>query len=296
MTLTKRGLVALDLSTLDDRLLSYSKLFARLLALDKLTFIHVIPTINLTETTTDLPSAIAPLEMKISQRVETQIRKKLDQQFSDKEKELELNVKILEGSPYQSIIEWTKTNDLDLLITGRKKKSEGSGITARRIAQRTECNVLFVPENAVDIPSKVLVPIDFSAHSARALQTALNLKYVIPSLEIVAVNVIEMLSKEYYLGVAHTPVYRDQLLAKNHEAYDSFLKEHQIKKEDIRIFFLENAENNTANQLYHYTKDQGYNLVIMGASGHSVFENFLYGSITERLVDLCCDIPVFVVR
>lgn len=292
----KQGLIALDLSEMDDQLLNYSKLFARLLALDKLTFIHVIPNFYFQESSNEATVVAVSDTKKIEQRVKSLIRKRVHQKFSNKDGELELIINTLEGSPYKRIIDWTKKNEVDLLITGRKKKSEGSGLTARRIAQRTDCNVLFVSENAKETPSKVMVPIDFSENSAHALQAVLNLKYVLPELEIVAVNVIEMLPSDYYLGFAQNPVYRDNFLARHHRAYGNFMEEYKIKKENIRIVFLENKRRNAAYELKDYAEDNGFDLVMMGAKGHSVFENFLYGSITERFVDLCCDIPVFVVR
>ena len=292
----KQGLIALDLSEMDDQLLNYSKLFARLLALDKLTFIHVIPNFYFQEPSNEATVVGGTDAMKIEQRVKSLIRKRVHQKFPNKDEELELIIETLEGSPYKRIIDWTKKNEVDLLITGRKKKSEGSGLTARRIAQRTDCHVLFVPEKAKNMPSKVMVPIDFSENSAHALKAALNLKYVIPELEIVAVNVIEMLPNDYYLGFAQNPVYRDNFLARHHRAYETFIEKYKIKNEHIRIAFLENKQRNAAYELKDYAQDNGFDLVMMGAKGHSVFENFLYGSITERFVDFCCDIPVFVVR
>jgi len=294
MILIKQALVAVDLSKMDNQLLSYSDQFSSLLNLDKIHFVHVIPNfLGRPEISFAEDNSVATA---IDDRVKTLIQKKIKQQFSNDEKNPDLVVDVLEGSPYDKILNYTNDKEVDLLITGHKKKSEASGLTARRIAQQAGCHVLFVTEKAKAVPDKILVPIDFSKNSANALQAALNFKKIIPEIEITAVKVIQMLPVDYHLDFNTNPVYKEAFLVKTQKEYISFIKKYEIAEEALDIVFLENMNFNAARQIHNYAIDKNFDLVIMGAKGHSTFENFLYGSVTELLVDLCEDIPVFVVR
>lgn len=296
MNLIKQVLVALDLSEIDDQLLRYSKLFSNILDLERIRFVHVIPNYFSQEGSEIFLAGEGPISVAIHEKVKTLIQKKVNQQFSNHGKEIELVVDILEGTPYNQIEELTNNQQIDLLITGRKKKSEGSGITARRVAQRASCHVLFVPENANQSPSKILVPIDFSENAAQALKAALSFKKIIPGLEVTAVNIIEMLPLDYHLDFNQDPILKETFLVRSQKAYASFIEQHEISEQELNIFFLENQNYNVARQLHDYAIDKDFDLVLMGAKGHSISEKFLYGSVTERLVDFSNDIPVFIVR
>ena len=59
-----------------------------------------------------------------------------------------------------------------MLVVGKKEVSEGSGITARRVARNAACNILFLPVNSFQEVEHLIVPIDFSSNSLQALHTA----------------------------------------------------------------------------------------------------------------------------
>ena len=85
-------------------------------------------------------------------------------------KGIDLSIEVREGAPYEKLIHWTDVKDVDLLVVGQKQTSEGSGITAKRVARKSKCNVLFIPEKASSDISNILVPIDFSDNSAKAFK------------------------------------------------------------------------------------------------------------------------------
>lgn len=63
---------------------------------------------------------------------------------------------------------------LDVVVVGRRLPSEQVGIGAAfsRLARKCPCNVLVVPTHARVHLSRMLVPVDFSAHSKLALEQA----------------------------------------------------------------------------------------------------------------------------
>jgi K+-sensing histidine kinase KdpD len=80
------------------------------------------------------------------------------------------------------------------------------------------------------------------------------------------------------------------------EKYDVMMEKYHLPKEEIVMTFLENYYNQAARELTQYARKEKFNLVIMGAQGHSALRNFFYGSVTESFVNQCEDIPIFVVR
>jgi nucleotide-binding universal stress UspA family protein len=80
------------------------------------------------------------------------------------------------------------------------------------------------------------------------------------------------------------------------ETFNDFLKKQGIAKEDIKSVFLENEYVNIAAHIEDYIQENKPDLVMMGAKGHTVLENFLYGSITEKFVDRCRSVPIMIIR
>jgi nucleotide-binding universal stress UspA family protein len=193
MKFLNRALVALDFSEMDDQLISYSRLLSELLELEKIYFIHVIPDFFFPNQSEMRLAEGAMISMPIDEFVKEKLSKKVNKAFSNNPNELSTSVDVVEGSPYDKILNWVSYKQIDLLIVGRKQKSGGSGITALRVAHRADCNTIFVPENADLAPSKIMVPIDFSKTSADALRMALNFKNILPETVVEAVHAVSYL-------------------------------------------------------------------------------------------------------
>ncbi len=292
MNLITRALVALDFSKMDDHLLSYSHLMSGALNLEKIYFVHIVPDFFVSKDFEYAPHVATPVDERIRAIIEEKVKK----EFTVDSNDLDIAIDVIEGAPYERLLHWADLKQIDLLITGRKKKSEGSGITAKRVAHRVDCNVLFVPENANPAPNKIIVPIDYSDHSARALKSALHFQKLVPEIEIVAINVVHFLPSDYYFGLDNNPVYREAILDNSKKAYQQLLDKNGLTNEDIEIVFVENSRNNIARHINEYASKNEVDLIIMGAKGHSAFENFVFGSVTERLVDYCEDVPILVIR
>ncbi len=296
MSFITRALVALDFSKMDDHLLSYSHLLSEVIGLDKIYFTHVVPEYFLSKGSDLVSEGAVAIATPVDERIKEKFQEKITNQFKHSLGKTEWDIEVLEGSPYEKILQWTTVKQVDLLITGRKQKSEGSGLTAKRIARRSDCHVLFVPEKTNLAPERILVPLDFSENSVKALRMALNFKKVIPEVKIVAANVIRFMPTDYYFGLETSPLYRKAFLEENKKAYHTLFEKHDLPKEEVEMVFLENNYYNIGSYLNEYAQDNNFDLVIMGAQGHSAFQKFLYGSVTESFVDLCDEIPVFVVR
>ena len=152
-------MVALDRSGLDKTLIEYSQFITTYFKATTAHFFHVVPHY--------MPSNI------LDSRLENLLRKKATlagQQSKDlenkiyavfeKEGNIDLNLSVIEGKPQDQLLSIIRERKPSLLVLGKKQISEGSGITARRIARKADCPIWFVTENANTDLKKILVPIE----------------------------------------------------------------------------------------------------------------------------------------
>ena len=285
--------VAVDLSKTDDKVLRYTQYLADKMKIKKLNLIHVISSLlspgNADWEVHEILGAGFNLKNKIKDKIST------TSNFIF-QNGLTTEIEILEGNPFREFIARAEDLNTDLVVVGRKNKSEGSGITAQKIARNFKKNVLFVPPSASLNISRISVPIDFSENSVRALQLALDLSSQIKNSTVRCVHVVNSAPESYYLDLKTRNEIDTHLQFNAENAWGMFLEKNGWKKKIAPIDFIQNHKTNTANLLDDYFKTQQSDLVIVGAKGHTAFENFLYGSVTESLVDRWEGSPVLIVR
>ena len=295
MTTFKRTLVAMDLSAMDSKLLEWVGTLDKKLGFQKVYLLHVMPDFSAPQNVDiefhSLFSADYPADEKVHDRLAEDVEKALG-----KRPGLELSIEVREGKPYQKVVHLSAAKDIQLLVIGRKKQSEGSGISARRITRAAKCNVMVVPENSKAQLHHILVPVDFSALSAKALRIALDIALKNTGIKVTALYVMDLppsnaFDRPYVNGGL-------QKLLKNaaRDAFEKFLAEFADKTPfTLAEVIVDNTFNNTARHISNYAQTQDVDMVIMGAQGHSTWENLWFGSVTEKVVETA-SCPVLVVR
>lgn len=290
----KRILVALDLSAMDKTLLRYIAVQHALWGAEKIYFVHVMPDFSMPKNVDaefhKLFSSEYPVDEKIRDKIALDI-----EEILGAPKDVEITVEVREGKPYEKLLHWIDVKEIDLLIVGHKRESEGSGIMPRRVARRAKCDILFITENA-QLPANILVPIDFSDNSARALQFAVDYSEKLPNGKITSLHIVEAPPEKYYMRTGSGSGFRAILTEAAKKAYHKMLETHQIDQEAITSVFLEDDYINIAARISDYIEDNDADLIVLGAQGHTALEKFFYGSVTERLVEASISKPVLVIR
>lgn len=193
------------------------------------------------------------------------------------------NVQIMEeGMPYQRIIEDLKYHDL--LVIGREShffynRSEIETNTLADIVKKATAPTLVVTESYQKV-ERVVIAHDGSAASARALQWFVQLEPYGNDIEIDIVHVCDLNNE--------TVVDNSKLLL--HLVRD-YLKAHEYRK--INEQLLDNGD--TGERIIDYIKENGVDLVIMGAHSMSAIRRLTFGSTTHELVKNS-PIPLFLSR
>ena len=295
MTAFKKAMVALDLSEMDKQLIAYTKQMVEIYGIQLVYFVHIMPNfLSPKNIDARFHQSFAP-DYPIDEKIKYKLLEEIEAVFVGEE-DLNLQVEIIEGKIYQKLLHWAELKAIDLLIVGKKSNSRGSGITPKRMAQKIKSAVLFATENPQKDIRHIGVPMDFSDYSLRALQTALQVRKTFPTAKISCINVLDLPALLYSENSIKYKQLGDSIKSNTEETHRLFLEKNKIKKENMEFVILHDSHHSIAQNIRDYTDTHPMDLLIMGAKGHSFFEDFLYGSVTEKIVTYEKKVPVLLVR
>ncbi len=294
-TLFKRILIATDLSEVDEQLFSFTEELTRKIAVQKIYLVHIIPNFRKSQMVDLDFHKQFTTAYPIDEKVKDLLTEKIKDHFIDRE--IKFTIDVVEGQPYQKLLHWIELKEVDLVVVGAKKRSLSSGITAKRLARKTKANILFVSDQSTTDLKTILVPVDFSESSAKALKTAIDLKKKSEQeIRIKALHVVEVLAMGNYYGLSLNYKYLNTLVENSKKSFDQFLENHEIDSNEIEKVVVPNDYNNVSQHIQAYIRDEAADMIIIGATGHSAFDRFLYGSVTEQLVNEDLGKPILIIR
>lgn len=262
--------------------------------MEGLSFIHVIP-----NTRKRLPLVIAPgVEVKREDEEEAiRALKERVQQALPAEAAGNMEYFIDDGSPLEKLLALVKEKEAGLLVLGRKADAYNHGVLSKNIIRQTKADVLVIPEKAKTELKTILVPIDFSDNSVRALKTALSIKKQIgEGVKIYAINIYQRPNLMAY-KLNMTPERFEQNIQENHEkGFEKFMNEELPGYlDEIEPILIWRDMPDVAHQIMNKAREIDANLVVIGCKGHSKLELMLLGSTTETLLNIDTSIPALVV-
>jgi len=295
MNTFKRILVALDLGKTDTTLLQTVVNLAGPLATEQVYLLHVMQDFTKPQNLdADFFKRFKP-EYPVDEKVRDKLKLQAAEIFGGAS-DLEVNVEVVEGKPYEKLIRWIEVKKIDLLVVGHKKNSEGSGITPKRVARQAETNVLFVPGEAAGNISNILVPLDFSAQGVQALRAALRLSRAIGNARVTALHIVAQPSAVFYDPALEYSAFQKILQESALRSYSKFIDENGFELADIEARFLDDDYSSVSRHIHEFAMEQNSDLIVIGAQGSTAFKNLLFGSVTESLLDRCKEKLILVVR
>ena len=291
----REAIVGLSLSREDEPLLKYLDFFKGPIPIAGISFLHVIPS-----TRARLPLAVAP-GIEASHEDEEEALRVLSDRVRDIMPERaasDVHYFIEEGAPLEKLLALANEKKADLLVIGKKAESLTHGIMSKNLIRHTKANVLVVPENATAGLKNILVPIDFSENSVRALKAALSIKAQAgESVKVVAINIYQRPNLMAY-KLNMTPERFEKNIQENHEkGFEKFMEEELPEYiSQIQPILIWNDMPDVAHHIMDNAKEAGASLIVMGCKGHSRLELMLLGSTTETLLNIDASIPVLVVK
>ena len=140
---------------------------------------------------------------------------------------------------------------------------------------------------------RILVPIDFSEHSRKALQYAIPFAQQFKaSIDLVYVVEPTVYPADFSFGQVGFPAIEDELRKRGGEELDDLLR-HEIGK---RVKAKRAIRTGKAfYEILQYAKEETIDLIIIATHGHTGIEHALFGSTAEKVVRKA-PCPVLVVR
>jgi nucleotide-binding universal stress UspA family protein len=284
----EKAMVGMDLTEMDDILISKMAVLSEILGIKKLYFIHVSKNLALPDEIREkFPDLVAPADEAIEAEITTIIKQ------NNFPENVEIEVFAEEGSPMTTFLRWAKLKDVDLIIMGRKITLKGSGSLAKTMAQKAPCSVLFLPERVeMKIPKKIMIPMDFSEHTNMTINFAQKAAEEFDA-KIYALHLYEVPTGYHKTGKSFEEF--SEIMEDNaRKDYEKFIKKNHHHEFDC-LFVLSN-KGEPGHLIIEKAKEHHIDLILMGSRGRSASAAVLLGSVAEKLVQVNNEIPMLIFK
>ena len=281
-------MVGLDLSKMDDSIISNLKSLILTFGIKKVYFIHVSKNLILPkEVISNYPDLLAPVDETIKKEIVHEI----DEIGMPDTVKFEIIVK--EGNPQESILRWCKIKDIDLLVMGRKKTLNGSGSLVKNLTQKYSNPILLIPEKfALHSVKKILLPIDFSSYSSLTIAFAQKVTKVTKA-ELICCHLYEVPAGYSKTGKSFQE-FSEIMLENAKKDFEKFIKENNFP--NLQCQFIFKNKKDEAENIMNYSKNNGIDMIIIGSRGRTQSSALLLGSVAEKLVEKNNEFPMLVMK
>jgi len=200
-----------------------------------------------------------------------------------------------------AILEYASKNSIDLIVMGTQGRRGIEhlllGSAAEEVIRSAECPVFTIRESEEVKPIKlfeqILVPVDFSEHSNKALGFAKEIADSYGA-NIQILHVIEDTIHPAFSLSGKSSIF--DLVPRIEEdcrrRIEKLIQETGVSKENTEIIV---KGGQAANDIIKFAKDNSSDLVVIATHGLTGIEHLLLGSVTEKVVRMA-HCPVFTVK
>jgi nucleotide-binding universal stress UspA family protein len=285
-------LICLDLTEMDDFLISYTNFIVDTFNPQKVTFLHVMESFNLPEEmASDFPELDAPLQDIIRENLEEKINAGYNSNANISQK-----LEILEGHTTEEIVNYARENKITLTLMGKKIGYRGRGGVVLKILGLIPSSVLLISETAHRTMKRLMVRMDNNKISAIALKMAENIAQqtdgVAQCLRVIKVPIS-------YFPQQTTVVeskLKKQLTQHAEKEYNKFLKRQKLENSNAPCEFVVDMKGDEAQVIYNKAIQQDIDLLIIGSKIKSEMANVIIDSTSEKLAGVEKNIPVLIVK
>ncbi|GEP07330.1 hypothetical protein MOX02_53680 [Methylobacterium oxalidis] len=194
---------------------------------------------------------------------------------------------VVEGGLPDVILDAALSHDADLIVAGAPHRAgaRSSGRTVRSLIRNGRRPVLVVSRSAAGPYTRIMVPVDFSDASARALRSAASLE-VANGADVTVVHAFEAPGKPKLsaFGVAREQIdsYVENWRSSFAEEFDAFLEADGLAARD---WSRRVEEGSPQDVIVRLAEQMPSDLVIMGTHARTGIKKALLGSVTEDILD-----------
>ncbi len=293
----RQAMVALELGSTDEKILEYVDFLTHYIPTGALYFLHVLPKFDVLNTMMEREAQNLISNYELNDEVISRMDRKIKSRL-EKGGAVHIEFDVREGNPLEELLTDAEDIGADLAVIGQRSGVSQHGILAKNLARKARCNSLIIPDQARPEIKRILVPVDFSEYSIKALRTAIAIRMELEEeARITCVNVYTIPNLSVYKIQKTKEQFREMLENDHLEAFKAFLNTHVPgHKDEIDIKLICREEPGVAQHLLDYALEQDAGLIVMGAKGHSKVELLLLGSVTEKVLAMNESIPTLIVK
>ena len=245
----------------------------------------------------ELRRLVAELPIELEQRLLDKAREEIRELAAMLLKRFDVaaTVHIVSGPLLLGLANQAAATSADLIILGVRGASFMRhlllGSTAERMISKSSRPMLVVKEGAHESYRSLLVPVDFSPSSLRAISDA---RAIAPGAAIILLHAFEVPfeGKMRFAGIEEDTIQHYRAAAKQ-EAQQKLLalsEEAGMSQYDARLIAL---HGDPSRNIIEQEQEHDCDLIVMGKHGDNMVEELLLGSVTRRvLTESQCDVLV----
>jgi nucleotide-binding universal stress UspA family protein len=285
-----RMLVGLDLTDMDQHVVKFACMIARMFKVDAVYFLHVTSSLELPE---DIAEKYGDMMAPVDETLEKEMEETMKKCFSTIEN-CSIEVEAHAGDVTEEVIKWAKVKRVDLIVLGRKSSLTGTGLHSRKIARTSSASVIFVPENPPAKINKILVPIDYSKYSQMAFELSADIQKETGA-KLYSNHVYKVPTGYYKAGKTYEE-FAEIMLENTKKESRKFFNKIGADEIDFDFTYALDDDIHPADKIYKTASEQGVDMILLGSKGRSTAAAMLIGSVAEKLLQESHDIPIFLVK
>lgn len=281
----KNILVALDLSPLDEKLITYASFLAERLQAENVYFVHNIKKYEISELFSEHLK-----DVNLDQVIGDELNDKVKEHFT-----APVNGEVLiSEDPYsESLIKYVAEKyTIDLAIVGNKKLENGTGVVSGKLLRLLKCDIVSVPRSAQEKIHTIWGGTDFSQDSRKIFRvTQILQEGHETALKLVHVYSVPVQFSPYVSPEDMGPQVKKHI----QEKFEKFIRKLNYPQ-PIEPLILLGRESGAAKKILNNVKISDADLLVVSDKGGNTFSPFSVGSVTEELFNSKLDVPLWVVK
>jgi nucleotide-binding universal stress UspA family protein len=236
---------------------------------------------------------------KLEEIAENQLNKVVNTKSSDEIKIITAMEREVSAAP--AILEYASDNNIDLIVMGTHgRRGLGHvllGSAAEEVVRMAPCPVFTIRELKEPKPVKqvnnILVPIDFSNHSQKALAYASEIAQSYNA-QLQVIHIIEETMHPAFSVTGKSSIFDlvPGIKDDSRKRAEKMIKKFVSDKVKTKIFV---QGGRAANDIIKFAKENSTDLIVIATHGLTGLEHMLLGSVTEKVVRMA-HCPVFTVK
>jgi nucleotide-binding universal stress UspA family protein len=274
----KHLMVGLTRAATDAGLIRYAAMIARLGTANEIHFVHVQPSQTAFSVSADVPT---------HDSLRNELEQTVRQHFEEAPDAVAKFYHVLREPLLDTFLEFASEKSIDLILLGHQRSHNVRRSLARRLAMKAPCSVWMVPEDTPDRVQQILVPIDYSEHSADALSVATALAH--------GFGLSQCLALHVYFNDATTTFeeYGNILHDQDERTFQRFVA--PLDTHGVRVIPLMEEGAIVSHVVDRVAGREEVDLIVINTRGRSQSSAILLGSVAEQIL-LESHIPVLVVK